>query len=52
MGVITYITRKNPTATLAVANHGLASGLPRYEEIVGQSIPKEPIPRPCKPEPN
>ena len=49
---MTYITRKKPTAILAVANHGLASGLPRYEEIVAQSMPKEPIPRPFNPEPS
>lgn len=39
-------------AILAVANHGLASGVPRYDEIAAQSIAKEPIPRPDKPEPS
>lgn len=28
-GVTTYIMRKYPAAMFAVANHGLASGLPR-----------------------
>lgn len=42
----------NPAATLAVANQGLARGLPRYEEMVDQSMAKEPIPRAWVPEPN
>lgn len=50
--MITYITRKNPTAIFAVAKNGLASGLPRYDAMVDQSRPNEPIPRPADPEPS
>ena len=46
-----YITMKNPAATLAVANHGLANGLPRYAEILDQSSPIAPMPIPWRPEP-
>lgn len=44
--------KKNPTATLAVANQGLANGLPRYEEIEDQSRPIAPMPSPFRPEPS
>lgn len=40
--------RKNPIAILTVPNQGLVGGLMRYDEIVAQSNPIEPIPRPSK----
>lgn len=52
IGVITYMQRKYPTAMFAVANHGVASGLPRYEDMLDQSSPIAPIPRPWSPEPS
>lgn len=52
MGVMTYMIKKKPAAMLAVANHGLASGLPRYADMVDQSNPIAPMPNPWSPEPN
>uniref|UniRef100_A0A0E0A4E6 Uncharacterized protein n=1 Tax=Oryza glumipatula TaxID=40148 RepID=A0A0E0A4E6_9ORYZ len=43
---------KKPAAMLAVANHGLASGLPRYDEMDDQSSPIAPMPRPWRPDPS
>lgn len=37
---------------LADANQGLASGLPMYEDMLDQSRPKAPTPRPWSPEPS
>ncbi|KAG9140789.1 hypothetical protein Leryth_006971 [Lithospermum erythrorhizon] len=50
-GVQIYIKRKYPTAIFTVANHGLASGLPRYADMLDQSSPIVPIPRPWRPDP-
>lgn len=38
--------RKNPAEILAVANHGLANGIPRWDETADQSSPKAPKPSP------
>lgn len=48
MGIIVYLMRKNPIAILTVPNQGLVGGLMRYDEIVAQSNPMVPIPRPSK----
>uniref|UniRef100_A0A0A9PM23 Uncharacterized protein n=1 Tax=Arundo donax TaxID=35708 RepID=A0A0A9PM23_ARUDO len=47
-----YMTTQKPAAMLAVANQGLASGLPRYEEMDDQSSPIAPKPSPWRPEPS
>lgn len=52
IGVTMYTQKIYPTAMLAVANHGLASGLPRYEDMLAQSRPIAPNPRPWSPEPS
>lgn len=44
--------KQNPTPTFAVANHGLAKGVPRYDAVVDQSTANDPIPRPFWPEPS
>jgi hypothetical protein len=36
-GLIAYIVSTKPIATLATEDHGVASGLPRYELIVDRS---------------